>query len=85
MAIDVGGDGSIVQVCNVLHHFLLRAFPENYESRAVETRGDLVGVGLHLTHTLSGFDIVLVFSTSSFKNNRLLCQHWLLLRPEGLT
>ena len=62
MAIDVGGDGSIVQVCNVLHHFLLRAFPENYESRAVETRGDLVGVGLHLTHTLSGFDIVLVFS-----------------------
>lgn len=30
-----------MQVCNVLHHFLLRAFPEQYESRAEETRGVL--------------------------------------------
>ena len=28
-----------VQVCNVLHHFLLAAFPEQYEARAEETKG----------------------------------------------
>ena len=28
-----------VQVCNLLHHFLLKAFPEQYEARAEETRG----------------------------------------------
>ncbi|CAL8468593.1 g8133 [Coccomyxa elongata] len=30
--------GHFPDVCNVLHHFLLRAFPEQYESRAEETR-----------------------------------------------
>ena len=29
----------LVQVCNLLHHFLLKAFPEQYEARAEETRG----------------------------------------------
>lgn len=27
-----------LQVCNLLHHFLLKAFPEQYEARAEETR-----------------------------------------------
>lgn len=27
-----------MQVCNLLHHFLLKAFPEQYEARAEETR-----------------------------------------------
>ena len=31
-----------VQVCNLLHHFLLKAFPEQYEARAEETRGMLL-------------------------------------------
>lgn len=29
-----------LQVCNLLHHFLLKAFPEQYEARAEETRGE---------------------------------------------
>ena len=29
------------QVCNILHHFLLRAFHEQYECRAKETEGEV--------------------------------------------